>query len=115
MSASTKKVSAFTPGPWEFFAKLTASENHRGFFIRSAGNNYWALAEVQPADEDGKEGESNARLIAAAPELLAALKAIVEHGEPIYPADWVRLKEQGIAAIDKATFYHPHSNNTKGD
>lgn len=62
-----------TPGPWEFTSKLTASENHKGFFIRAekaTRNGKWALAEVQPGDEDGKLGEANARLIAAAPDLL---------------------------------------------
>jgi hypothetical protein len=67
----------FTPGPWEFVAKLTASENHRGFFIRAkkpTRNGKWALAEVQPGDEDGALGWANACLIAAAPELLDAAK-----------------------------------------
>lgn len=66
-----------TPGPWEFVPKLTASENHKGFFVRAkkaTRDGKWALAEVQPGDEDGKLGEANARLIAAAPMLLAALQ-----------------------------------------
>lgn len=65
-----------TPGPWECVAKLSPSENHRGFFIRAekaTRNGKWALAEVQPGDEDGKLGKANAALIAAAPELYAAL------------------------------------------
>jgi hypothetical protein len=68
---------AHTPGPWEFVPKITASENHKGFFIRAekvTRNGKWALAEVQPGDEDGNLGEANARLIAAAPDLLAALR-----------------------------------------
>ena len=67
-----------TPGPWEFVPKLTASENHRGFFVRAekaTRNGKWALAEVQPGDEDGKLGEANARLIVAAPLLLAYYRA----------------------------------------
>ena len=69
-----------TPGPWEFVPKLTGSENHKGFFLRAekaARNGKWALAEIQPGDEDGKLGEANARLIAAAPEMLAALRQSV--------------------------------------
>jgi len=58
-------------------SKLTASENHRGFIIvaragRAGGK--WALADVQPGDEDGNLGRANARLIAAAPELLEMLR-----------------------------------------
>jgi hypothetical protein len=70
-----------TPGPWDYSAKLSASENHRGFRIWEHGDS-WVLADVMPMDEDGKQGEANARLIAAAPELLEALKTcllIVEH------------------------------------
>lgn len=65
----------FTPGPWEYVAKISGSENHKGFFIRAekaTRNGKWALAEVQPGDEDGRLGEENAKLIAAAPVLLAA-------------------------------------------
>ena len=71
-------MSAHTPGPWVHIAKLTASENHKGFFIRAqkaARNGLWALADVQPGDENGNLGEANARLIAVAPELLEALRA----------------------------------------
>lgn len=67
-------MSAHTPGPWEFVAKLSASENHKGFFVRAekvTKNGKWALAVVQPGDEDGVLGQANARLIAVAPELLA--------------------------------------------
>lgn len=69
-----------TPGPWEYVAKLTASENHRGFFVRAekaTRNGKWALADVQAGDENGRLGEANARLIAAAPDLLAALEAVL--------------------------------------
>ena len=41
-----------TPGPWEFVPKL-------------------------PGDEDGKIGKANATLIAAAPDMLAALRQAV--------------------------------------
>jgi hypothetical protein len=70
-----------TPGPWEFVAKLSGSENHKGFFIRAekvTRNGKWALAEVQPGDEDGRLGEANARLIAAAPDLLHEVRSVLE-------------------------------------
>ena len=69
-----------TPGPWEFVPKITASENHRGFSVRAEKANKhgkWALAEVQPGDEDGTIGEANARLIAEAPNLLESLVAML--------------------------------------
>lgn len=92
-----------TPGPWEFVSKLTASENHRGYFIRAekaTRNGKWALAEVQPGDEDGKLGAANARLIAAAPDLLAAcIVAFNQTCSVGRPKDWEQLR----AAIERAT------------
>ena len=68
-------MSKHTPGPWKYGSKLTFSENHRGFSVWQIHHG-WALASVQPADADGNEGEANARLIAAAPDLLEALKRV---------------------------------------
>ena len=99
-----------TPGPWEFVPKLTASENHRGYFIRAekaTRNGKWALAEVQPGDEDGKIGKANATLIAAAPDMLAALRQAVGvlagacvHAPKLEPHD---AYEAASAAIARAT------------
>ena len=106
-------MSKHTPGPWQHSVRLSASENHRGFSIWTADG--WALADVQPADEDGTEGEANARLIAAAPDLLEALKRMAsiidKMGDMpdgfIHPSPWQTLKceealEQARAAIAKA-------------
>jgi hypothetical protein len=99
-----------SPGPWEYVAKLSPSENHRGFFIRAekaTRNGKWALAEVQPGDEDGKLGKANAALIAAAPELYAALEQMhsmwsahcrANGWEP----DHVAESANAIAALQKA-------------
>lgn len=92
------------PGPWEFAPKLTASENHKGFFIRAEKANRtgkFAIAEVQPGDEDGCLGEANARLIAAAPELLEALK-IAEQFMQI-ASDW-NIDEAEINGEMKSTY-----------
>ena len=63
-------------GPWQFTPRLSASENHRGFAIMDANRHH--ICEVSPRDEDGIEGTANARLIASAPSLLAALEALTE-------------------------------------
>lgn len=73
-------MSEHTPGPWECIPKINASENHKGFFVRAkkvTNDGKWSLAEVHPGDEDGKLGEANARLIAAAPELLKACQLMM--------------------------------------
>jgi len=80
LEPSVKRQVMPTRGPWEYVPKLTASENHHGFFVRAekaTKDGKWALAMVQPGDEDGKLGEANARLIAAAPDLLDVVQALV--------------------------------------
>lgn len=73
----TNQEHKYTPGPWEQFAKLTASENHKGFDVQDVASQHW-IATVGPRDMDGIEGEANAHLIAAAPDLLEALMAVDE-------------------------------------
>lgn len=71
----------FTPGPWEY-GKAT---NYEGFYIAPKGT----LPTLAGCERFGKnmtvccfnfpgETEANARLIAAAPELLEALENLVE-------------------------------------
>ena len=58
-----------TPGPW----KIGAREGENLPILDSAGNNL-ALADFAEVANNADKVEANARLIAAAPELLAALK-----------------------------------------
>ena len=105
---------AFTPGPWAFVSKITANENQSGYFVRAnkiKTNGVWSLALVQPGDDDGLVGEANARLIAAAPDLLAALQAFNIQEQDVIGGDVnnmiirVPLKtiEQMALAVAKAT------------
>lgn len=64
--------SKHTKGEWLFHAKLSGSENHRGFYI--ALKTGMTLAEVRPLDPDGEEGEANARLMTASKTMLRALQ-----------------------------------------
>ena len=94
-----KPKTSHTPGPWEVF------ESHTGIYILDSAEQAavcrleWCL-----------EAEANARLIAAAPDLLAALKGIFEHCAMIHRAwgDGSNHKEAdaaiaaGKAAIAKA-------------
>ncbi len=75
-----------SPGPWEYYERLSASENHKGWSIAAikANGRRVIVGEVYPQYEEeggppGKNAEDNARLIAAAPELLAACKEAFEH------------------------------------
>ena len=88
-----KPKTKHTPGPWEVF------DSHSGIYILDSAEQSavcrleWCL-----------EAEANARLIAAAPELLAALKRLwLYFGVRCdgTPRDWTEWRE-ARAAIDKA-------------
>lgn len=88
---NVKVKSAPTPGPWAYYQRLTASENHKGFGVFAIlQNEKRFIADVSPVitDESGDasdEGTANASLIANAPDhalLLAAICAGIARWEP---------------------------------
>ena len=81
-------MSGHTPGPWfTYFSE-------RGIWTVQEPRGW--IAELTP---DRPNQEANARLIAAAPDLLEAAKAMTEPaGEIAYRERWMALK----AAIAKA-------------
>ena len=100
---------SFTPGPWVVVGRLTKYVE-----ARLVGRLIQEVAACGPtmADEGyGQQQEANARLIAAAPDLLEALQDVdalwmhhsIAHGDgKIGP-----LHEKVIAAIAKATGEQP--------
>lgn len=68
-------MSKHTPGPWN----IDKDDSGNGVSANVNGSRYWITGVIQ---EPGKEfsDEANARLIAAAPDLLEALQNIVESG-----------------------------------
>lgn len=90
-----------TPGPWwlqadgvGWYVECTPERGHSVAYVR---------AEVEEDDPDtpDAEKEANARLIAAAPDLLDALKELLDQDEHGEDEIWVRNKAR--AAIAKAT------------
>lgn len=66
----------FSPGPWEWFAGKTCGEGHGSMsmkFLKASSGQGFAhtVGLSEPTDT------ANANLIAAAPDLLAALKALL--------------------------------------
>jgi hypothetical protein len=72
---------AHTPGPWRFERGQwnSGKENNEDHSIGSivGGDRDWYIATL----EDAPEQSANARLIAAAPDLLAALKVLLQNRE----------------------------------
>ena len=97
-----------TPGPWRF------GEAKNGYTTIGGGN--WGefatvVTRMEGRDHDDPTGVANARLIVAAPDLLAAVEALFQHCSMIHNVwgDGCNQKEAnaaidaGRAAIAKAT------------
>ena len=68
-------MSNHTPGPWEFYASGTEDDDgHPGFTVQPLDDS----DESQPRYTADVRGEANARLIAAAPDLLTQLNRVVK-------------------------------------
>lgn len=73
-------LATFTPGPWTLHEMLNGNNNRR-YSIHAKwpnGTEFCGLASM-PADRGDEELEANARLLAAAPDLLEALKMARHH------------------------------------
>jgi len=70
-----------TPGPWIYYADLPSTEPD--WHIVTTANKLRLLANIH-IEPGNAVDEANARLIAAAPELLAALEALLQANYPAY-------------------------------
>lgn len=95
-------MSEHTPGPWT----VSDKNSYDDFNIRDGDKRVVAQA-IHPwtVDNAADEVAANARLIAAAPDLLAALEAVVRDVERVAKNDviWPATLKQARAAIRKAT------------
>lgn len=91
-----------TPGPWfAHDASNLLTHDESGPLYRIGPDEYTSVAEVRPGSEDDDlpaQTEANARLIAAAPDLLEALEQCVEK---LWTTDKETV-EKARAAIAKA-------------
>ena len=92
-----------TPGPWERTSHQRASLAEASIEVQSATGRTICDMGDYPNSEDA----ANARLIAAAPDMLAALRRYIrlddDHraGCEIEPEDWAECHEAAIDAIAK--------------
>ena len=73
-------MSTHTPGPWEAagsYVRTKRTASGGGFFVADCWRS-WDPANVEFAF-DGSEADANARLIAAAPDLLESLRMAVKY------------------------------------
>jgi len=74
--------SAHTPGPWDV---------QKAWRDRTEPSNHWVYADglfIAEVDGERPEALANARLIAAAPELLAACKTALEDARRAITGEW---------------------------
>lgn len=67
-----------TPGPWQVYADLPSTEPNWHIVTNASRMRVIANVHIEPGNA---MDEANARLIAAAPELLEALQTLVDEGE----------------------------------
>ena len=105
-------MSGPTPGPWYASVNLRGMKcTSPGIDIDAADNSNVALAHHEASDRPESETRANARLIAAAPDLLAALQALLNRQSQLcmdenhrydHYAAWEASQEAARAAIAKA-------------
>jgi hypothetical protein len=90
----------YTPGPWTFLG-LVERDEVESWTVQCADKRY-----VRCEGRTGNEAEANARLIAAAPDLLEALKNLMrtfdECTQPHDHEQWVEFVQDAAAVIAKA-------------
>jgi hypothetical protein len=90
MSNESKVVAQHTPGPWELMERGAYGDfDGRSQIIMSeplSGDNPFRLAAVHVDNMDDVAGAANARLMAAAPELLEALTELLDAESAEFPA-----------------------------
>ncbi len=102
MEATKEKHATHTPGPWHAFEQCSYSAT-KGLFEIDANHpsgNRQTIA-VTPFAGDGHELWANARLIAAAPDMYEAMKAIlavINDPRPIFPGTAIGDKLREILA-----------------
>lgn len=92
----------FTPGPWEVVPKMTHRNEPHAYEIRSdvPHKRFRVIATTPDGFGEACENCGNARLIASAPDLLAACKALATTlGEVLIDFD---IDVDASAVLDKA-------------
>lgn len=111
-TAHDHPVAAVTSGPWgDEYPSLRFAEGGEGTVTPSKVEAY--IERIEYGSVDASEAKANARLIAAAPTMLAALEWIATHygNQDLNHVDFrVEAKHLADAAILKATAQQPQTS-----
>lgn len=107
---ATPKPKTYTPGPWIVIADEGKGEhpNHQFRFVGTADYDH-IVAKLT----DAVEIESNAYLMAAAPDLLKVCQEIMEHGTDDWEARMRTLRDAIAKAQGRLRTHTPASNADK--
>ena len=86
-------MSKHSPGPW-----IIVRDRERGLFIKDEKHSLHIASMPRWGPTHDVESASNARLIAAAPEMLSVLKALI--GEESLPGSGYRIAKDVIAKAE---------------
>lgn len=99
-------MTTHTPGPWRQ-EPYRNSQMLSLTIVAGEGNEYWEVATaIGWGGDRHTQSDGNARLIAAAPELLAALQDVSSAYQEMFdvmPVAWQTIDDIVTAAIAKAT------------
>ena len=100
-------MSTHTPGPWTYDEQLADSGNKETEMVGESEHLYEPVCVI-PHDDITEEGEreiqANARLIAAAPDLLEALRGVLDIGKrDLTNPKYDGFFESARRAVQKAT------------
>lgn len=87
-----------TPGPWRANINKEGTSNH--FIVNESGQSCIAAVHL---DVPQIETEANAKLISAAPELLAALKYYFDVLNEVRGQDWYKNPDHVLSKMLSAT------------
>lgn len=91
----TAEVAKHTPGPW-----VVDEDDPHCVYAQDGDADPWFVAEAAYDCGPGMSGKANARLIAAAPDMLTALRTIALHVTSLDAAGIRELADEAIARAE---------------